>query len=73
MAGVHPRLARMIGRQLVDLCRSGMTVVMVEHELALMDEFCNPVIVFAEGKLLAQGTMSELRADADVVEAYLVG
>lgn len=73
MAGVHPRLAREIGHQLVDLCRTGMTIVMVEHELALMDEFCDPVIVFAEGKLLAQGTMSELRANAGVVEAYLVG
>lgn len=73
MAGVHPRLARMIGHQLVDLCAAGMTVVMVEHELALMDEFCDPVIVFAEGRLLAQGTMAQLRANAGVVEAYLVG
>jgi branched-chain amino acid transport system permease protein len=73
MAGVHPRLARMIGHQLLDLCAGGMTVVMVEHELALMDEFCDPVIVFAEGRLLAQGTMAQLRANAGVVEAYLVG
>ena len=73
MAGVHPRLARQIGRQLLELCREGMTIVMVEHELALMDEFCDPVIVLAEGRVLAEGTMSELRARADVVEAYLVG
>jgi branched-chain amino acid transport system ATP-binding protein len=50
-----------------------MTIVMVEHELALMDEFCDPVIVFAEGRVLAEGTMTELRANAGVVEAYLVG
>jgi ABC-type branched-subunit amino acid transport system ATPase component len=73
MAGVHPRLARQIGRQLVELCDEGMTIVMVEHELALMDEFCDPVIVFAEGRVLAEGTMTELRANAGVVEAYLVG
>ena len=73
MAGVHPRLARQIGRQLVELCDGGMTVVMVEHELALMDEFCDPVIVLAEGLVLAEGTMTELRARTDVVEAYLVG
>jgi len=73
MAGVHPRLARQIGRQLLELCADGMTIVMVEHELALMDEFCDPVIVFAEGKVLAEGTMTELRAHAGVVEAYLVG
>jgi branched-chain amino acid transport system ATP-binding protein len=73
MAGVHPELARTIGSALVALCREGMTILMVEHELAIMDEFCDPVIVMAEGSVLAQGTMAELRARAEVVEAYLVG
>jgi branched-chain amino acid transport system permease protein len=73
MAGVHPRLAHQIGMQLVGLCESGMTVVMVEHELSIMDEFCDPVIVLAEGRVLAEGTMTTLRAREEVVEAYLVG
>jgi branched-chain amino acid transport system permease protein len=73
MAGVHPNLAHRIGDQLTRLAASGMTIVMVEHELAIMDAFCDPVIVLAEGRVLAQGTMSELRAKKEVVEAYLVG
>jgi branched-chain amino acid transport system permease protein len=73
MAGVHPELARRIGNSLVALCRDGMTILMVEHELAIMDEFCEPVIVMAEGSVLAQGTMTELRDRTEVVEAYLVG
>jgi branched-chain amino acid transport system permease protein len=73
MAGVHPRLARQIGAQLVGLCAEGMTILMVEHELAIMDEFCDPVIVMAEGTVLATGTMAALRDRAEVVEAYLVG
>ncbi|HVA70369.1 MAG TPA: branched-chain amino acid ABC transporter ATP-binding protein/permease [Acidimicrobiales bacterium] len=73
MAGVHRNLARKIGNHLVKLCKAGMTVVMVEHELSIMDEFCDPVIVLAEGKVLAEGTMAELRANSEVVEAYLVG
>jgi len=73
MAGVHPRLARQIGRELVALCAEGMTILMVEHELAIMDEFCDPVLVMAEGALLAEGNMAELRARQEVVEAYLVG
>jgi branched-chain amino acid transport system permease protein len=73
MAGVHPRLAHQIGMHLVGLCEDGMTVVMVEHELSIMDEFCDPVIVLAEGRLLAEGTMTTLRAREEVVEAYLVG
>jgi ABC-type branched-subunit amino acid transport system ATPase component/ABC-type branched-subunit amino acid transport system permease subunit len=73
MAGVHPALARRIGESLVGLCREGMTILMVEHELAIMDEFCDPVIVMAEGAVLAEGTMAELRDRSEVVEAYLVG
>jgi ABC-type branched-subunit amino acid transport system ATPase component len=73
MAGVHPNLARRIGDQLVTLCAEGMTILMVEHELAIMDEFCDPVVVMAEGSVLAEGTMAQLRARREVVEAYLVG
>ena len=50
-----------------------MTILMVEHELAIMDEFCDPVIVMADGSVLAEGTMTELRDRTEVVEAYLVG
>jgi branched-chain amino acid transport system permease protein len=73
MAGVHPHLARRIGNELVALCAEGMTILMVEHELAIMDEFCDPVVVMAEGAVLAEGTMAQLRGRQEVVEAYLVG
>jgi ABC-type branched-subunit amino acid transport system ATPase component len=73
MAGVHPHLARRIGNELVALCAEGMTILMVEHELAIMDEFCDPVVVMAEGAVLAEGTMQQLRGRQEVVEAYLVG
>ena len=73
MAGVHPRLARRLGAELVALCAEGMTILMVEHELAIMDEFADPVVVMAEGTVLAEGTMEQLRGRSEVVEAYLVG
>jgi branched-chain amino acid transport system permease protein len=73
MAGVHPNLARRIGRELVALSQEGMTILMVEHELAIMDEFCDPVAVMAEGAVLAEGTMAQLRGRSEVVEAYLAG
>jgi branched-chain amino acid transport system ATP-binding protein len=59
--------------QLVRLCQEGTTIVMVEHELSIMDEFCDPVYVLADGRVLAQGAMAALRAKEEVVEAYLVG
>ncbi|HEX4702039.1 MAG TPA: branched-chain amino acid ABC transporter ATP-binding protein/permease [Pseudonocardiaceae bacterium] len=73
VAGVHPRLAHEIGARLLDLCAGGMTILMVEHELAIMDEFCDPVVVMAEGRILAEGTMDVLRSRSEVVAAYLVG
>jgi branched-chain amino acid transport system permease protein len=73
MAGVQPRLAHQIGQELTALCREGLTILMVEHELAIMDEFCDPVVVMAEGTVLAEGTMAQLRSRQEVVEAYLVG
>jgi branched-chain amino acid transport system permease protein len=73
LAGVHPQLAHQIGAELVVLCQEGMTILMVEHELAIMDQFCDPVIVMAEGAVLAEGTMTALRGRPEVVEAYLVG
>jgi branched-chain amino acid transport system permease protein len=73
MAGVHPNLARRIGSELTALAAGGLTVLMVEHELAIMDEFCDPVVAMAEGAVLAEGTMAELRSRTEVVEAYLVG
>jgi ABC-type branched-subunit amino acid transport system ATPase component/ABC-type branched-subunit amino acid transport system permease subunit len=73
MAGIHPRLARRIGDELRALAAGGMTILMVEHELAIMDEFCEPVVVMAEGSVLAEGTMAALRDRPEVVEAYLVG
>jgi branched-chain amino acid transport system permease protein len=73
MAGVHPELARRLCSALAALCQQGLTILMVEHELAIMDEFCDPVIVMAEGQVLAEGTMAQLRDRSEVVEAYLVG
>ena len=73
MAGVHPRLAHDLGTRLVGLAEEGTTIVMVEHELSIMDEFCDPVYVLADGQVLAEGTMAALRSREEVVEAYLVG
>jgi branched-chain amino acid transport system permease protein len=73
MAGVHPRLAHDLGMRLVGLTEQGTTIVMVEHELSIMDEFCDPVYVLADGQVLAEGTMAALRTREEVVEAYLVG
>lgn len=73
MAGVNPVLIDRIGEHILDLRRNGVTVLMVEHNLSVVEKICDHVIVLAEGRTLATGQMSELRDNAEVVRAYLGG
>ncbi|MDE2282028.1 MAG: ABC transporter ATP-binding protein [Actinomycetales bacterium] len=71
MAGVNPALIDRIGGYILDLKAQGMTILMVEHNLNVVEKICDHVIVLAEGRTLATGRLSELRANQDVVQAYL--
>ncbi|MHB8379072.1 MAG: ABC transporter ATP-binding protein [Acidimicrobiales bacterium] len=71
MAGVNPVLIDRIGGYILDLKRNGVTVLMVEHNLNVVEKICDHVIVLAEGRTLATGRLSELRANTEVVQAYL--
>jgi ABC-type branched-subunit amino acid transport system ATPase component len=73
MAGVNPTLARGIERHLKRLGGAGLTMLMVEHELGVVERLCDRVIVMAQGKVISQGTMETLRRDQEVLDAYLVG
>ena len=48
---------------------SDVTVLMVEHNLAFLERLCDHVIVMALGTCIATGSMAELRANRDVVDA----
>ncbi len=73
MAGVNPSLARRIEQHLLDLCGEGLTMLMIEHELGVVERLCDPVIVMAQGRVISQGTMADVRADQEVLDAYLIG
>jgi branched-chain amino acid transport system ATP-binding protein len=49
----------------------GATFVVIEHNMDFVMSLCSRVVVMAEGKVLAQGTPAQVRADPAVVEAYL--
>ncbi len=49
------------------------TVVLVEHNLRVVEHLCDRVTVLARGKVLAEGRYDEVRADERVIEAYLGG
>jgi ABC-type branched-subunit amino acid transport system ATPase component len=71
MAGVNPALIERIGDYILDLKQSGVTVLMIEHNLNVVEKICDYVIVLAEGRTLATGRLSELRENTEVVKAYL--
>jgi branched-chain amino acid transport system ATP-binding protein len=73
MSGVHPRVVEEIRYYLQSLRAEGLTILMVEHELRLVEQLCDSVFVMAQGKLIGSGTMASLRRQREIVDAYLVG
>jgi branched-chain amino acid transport system ATP-binding protein len=51
----------------------GITFCLIEHDLDYVSRLCDEVFVMANGRLLAQGTVAQVRADERVVEAYFGG
>ncbi len=71
-AGVNRTLLRTIGDAILRLNRErGYTFVVIEHDMDFIGRLCDPVICMAEGKVLAEGTLDEIKANEQVIEAYL--
>jgi branched-chain amino acid transport system ATP-binding protein len=71
MAGVNPTLAGEIAEHLQALHAEGITICLIEHDMALIRRLCDPVIVLAEGRTLMTGSFDTVANDARVQEAYL--
>ncbi|NIO04602.1 MAG: ATP-binding cassette domain-containing protein [Proteobacteria bacterium] len=73
-AGVNRTLMRKLADNIRELCaEKGITFLIIEHDMDLVMNLCNPVIVMSEGKKLAEGTPDEIRSNEEVLEAYLGG
>ena len=71
-AGVNRTLLKTIGSSIQRLHRErGYTFCMIEHDMDFISRMCDPVIVMAEGKLLAQGSATQVKANEEVIDAYL--
>lgn len=73
MAGVNPVLQVQIEQGIESFLESGMTVLLIEHNLGFIERMCDEVIVMVQGRVAAVGNMSDLRNDPVVQEAYLGG
>ena len=73
-AGVNRTLLASIGDAIARLnTELGYTFCMIEHDMDFISRLCNPVIVMAEGSVMTQGTAEEVKANEEVIEAYLGG
>ncbi|MGB3553778.1 MAG: ABC transporter ATP-binding protein [Jannaschia sp.] len=71
-AGVNRTLLNTIGDAILRLnAERGYTFVVIEHDMDFIGKICDPVIVMAEGHVLAEGHLDEIKANEQVIEAYL--
>ena len=71
MAGVNPALKQSLNEHIRGLRDDGMTVLFVEHDMDMVHDISDWVIVMAEGQIIAEGTPNQISANPAVIDAYL--
>jgi ABC-type branched-subunit amino acid transport system ATPase component len=71
LAGVNPTMGAHVQESVGSFPARGITVLLVEHNLRMVEALCDTVAVMALGTSIAEGKMSDLRSDTAVVDAYL--
>jgi branched-chain amino acid transport system ATP-binding protein len=71
MAGVNPALKQSLLGHVKSLREEGMTVLFVEHDMDMVRDISDWVIVMAQGKVIAEGPPDSIMADQRVIDAYL--
>lgn len=71
-AGVNRTLLNTIADAILRLNKErGYTFCVIEHDMDFIARLCDPVIVMAEGRKLAEGTIDQIKRNEQVIEAYL--
>ncbi len=71
MAGVNPALTQSLLGHVKSLREDGMTVLFVEHDMDMVRDISDWVVVMAQGRIIAEGTPDEIMANPAVIDAYL--
>jgi neutral amino acid transport system ATP-binding protein len=71
MAGVNPALTQSLLGHVKNLREEGMTVLFVEHDMDMVRDISDWVIVMAQGTIIAEGPPDTIMSDARVIDAYL--
>lgn len=70
-AGMNAAESQVLGTRLRSLADQGLTLLVIEHDVALVMSLCDRIGVLNFGNLIAQGTPEEIAANPEVIEAYL--
>jgi branched-chain amino acid transport system ATP-binding protein len=70
-AGLFPEMVQTIVGIIRSLREEGRTVVLIEHDMGVIRQLADVIVVMDEGRLLAQGEPDEVLARREVVDAYL--
>jgi len=71
MAGVNPALTQSLLGHVKDLREQGMSVIFVEHDMDVVFDISDWVVVMAEGRIIAEGPPAAIGANQQVIDAYL--
>jgi len=71
MAGVNPALKQSLNTHIKGLRDQGMTVLFVEHDMDMVHDISDWVIVMAEGRVIAEGSPDQIATNPAVIDAYL--
>jgi neutral amino acid transport system ATP-binding protein len=71
MAGVNPALTQSLLAHITDLRDHGKTVIFIEHDMDVVQEISDWVVVLAEGAVIAEGPPTSMATNSAVVDAYL--
>ena len=71
MAGVNPALTQSLLEHVKQLRADGMTVMFVEHDMDVVHDISDWVIVMGEGRVIAEGTPDQISSNDAVIDAYL--
>ena len=70
-AGLFPEMVKIVTKVMQELREAGKTVVLIEHNMSIIRQLCDQVIVMDAGKVLATGTPEEALSNREVIAAYL--
>ena len=70
-AGVSPAMIKVLGETILRLRAQGLTCAIIEHDMDVIAELCDPIYVLAQGRTLMRGAFREVTSNREVMQAYL--